>query len=102
MLNKNVLVTRKYINNFENVFHRDEVKALFDYYKPCTQYRLAFMIMATCGLRESEVTGLFRDEVVNGFIKYRVSKSVKKVLKSGVIKETQKVRIVEIKYQTLL
>lgn len=30
MLNqKNVLVTRKYINNFENVFHRDQLKRQF-------------------------------------------------------------------------
>lgn len=97
---KNIVIVEKDTSK-ENVFHRKEVELLLDYYNPCNKFRIAFMIMATCGLRESEVSNIRRSNVFNyEYIKYIVKKPKIRARKTGTTIE-YKTRTVKIEYKRL-
>lgn len=94
---------------------KNELMVLFDYWRPAHPLRLGFMIMATCGLRPSEICGgydkvtqeikgLTVKAILNDFkyLKYTVRKPTNKFYPStGTLVTTYKKRTVEIKYSTL-
>ena len=82
----------------------NELKALFDYFPPCHPKRLGFMIMATMGLRPSEVCKLDFTNILNDFryIKYTVKKPKNKYYKKTKTLVTEyKRRTTPILYETL-
>ena len=82
----------------------NELKALFDYFPRCNPKRLGFMIMATMGLRPSEVCNLNFTNILNDFkyIKYTVRKPKNKYYKKTKTLVTEyKRRTTPILYETL-
>lgn len=92
----------------------DELRLLFDYYKPFDPRRIGWMILATCGLRPSEVAayqdkqgdmiGLTYNSILNNFqtIRYKVRKPTNKYYAgTKTLVTVYKMRSVRILYETL-